>query len=83
MDERPVFYTVAIDTKANTLKLTDRASARAMPLLTYTRPTPVRLIVDGPLNGHKIHLELRLYDRNKFLVVSRGFHWVQQSPYNR
>ena len=83
MDDQRTFYSVAIDTHTNTLKLTDRVSAKAMPLLTYTRPTDGHLIVDGPLNGHKIHLELRLYDRNKFLVVGRGFHWVQQSPYNR
>jgi hypothetical protein len=35
------------------------------------------------MDGHAIHIELQLLDRNKFLLVSRGFHWIQESPYNR
>jgi hypothetical protein len=28
-------------------------------------------------------MQLRLVDRSKFMVVSRGFHWVQEYPFNR
>jgi hypothetical protein len=28
-------------------------------------------------------MELQLIDRNKFLLVSRGFHWVQEFPLGR
>ena len=36
-----------------------------------------------PIDGHKTHIQLRLRDRNKFLLVNRGFHWIQEYPYNR
>jgi uncharacterized membrane protein YphA (DoxX/SURF4 family) len=83
MNDERVYYSVQIDTKANTLKLAERGKGPAKITLTYTHPAPDQLIVDGPMDGHKLHLELRLYDRNKFLLVSRGFHWVQQAPFNR
>ena len=35
------------------------------------------------MDGHQVHLELQLVDRNKFLLVRRGFHWIQEFPMNR
>lgn len=81
-DER-VFDTVAIDTKAHTLTVTARGAGQEKSTLGYTQPSADRLILDGMMDGHKVHLELRLYDRSKFLLVSRGFHWVSPTPFNR
>jgi hypothetical protein len=30
-----------------------------------------------------IHAELTLVDPNSFLLVTRGFHWIQEFPFNR
>jgi hypothetical protein len=42
--------------------------------ITYTRPEadPVRLSID-----------LKTIDVSKFLPVSRGFHWINETPFNR
>jgi hypothetical protein len=81
-DER-VFWNGTIDTHAGTVKISPRGSNQGATTLTYTQPAPDRLTLDGPLNGHRVHMELKLYDRSKFLLVSRGFHWVQEYPFNR
>jgi hypothetical protein len=31
------------------------------------------------MDNHQVHMELQWTDRNSFLLVSRGFHWVQES----
>jgi hypothetical protein len=31
----------------------------------------------------KVHMQLQLVDRKTFLLVNRGFHWVQEYPFNR
>jgi hypothetical protein len=41
------------------------------------------LILDGNMDSHKMHMQLELVDLNKFLLVSRGFHWIQEYPFNR
>jgi uncharacterized membrane protein YphA (DoxX/SURF4 family) len=52
-------------------------------ILAFQRPAPGRLVLDGSMSGRKIHMELELVDRDKFLLVSRGFHWIQEYPFNR
>jgi hypothetical protein len=39
--------------------------------------------LDGELNGHKVRMSLERLDANTFTLVNRGFHWVQEYPYNR
>jgi hypothetical protein len=50
---------------------------------SYEQPSPDELVWDGTLQGHKIHAELHRLDMSDFLLVSRGFHWVQEEPFNR
>ena len=76
-------YGTAIDTVAKTLTLSTFDSAQKKFPLTYRRPTKERLIVDGALEGHTIHLELAYRDPGSFLQNSRGFHWISEIPFNR
>ena len=41
------------------------------------------LTLDGTLRDHKVALQLERFDEKKFLLESRGFHWVQDYPFNR
>ena len=41
------------------------------------------LILDGQLDGHRIHAKLHREDERKFLLTSRGFHWINEYPQNR
>lgn len=51
--------------------------------LKYQQVGRGQLILDGEMDGRKLRLDLRLLDRNQFLLVSRGFHWIQEYPFNR
>ena len=37
----------------------------------------------GEMESHKVHMKLRLVDAGKLPLVSRGFHWIQEYPFNR
>ena len=83
MDESLARFGAAIDTKESSLKLTKNDDKEWKANFTYTRPAADRLILEGEIDGHKEKMELQLVDRSKFLLVSRGFHWVQEYPFNR
>jgi hypothetical protein len=88
MDDTFLGYSAKIDTTAKTIAVTAAPKAPGAPdtpasIFTFQRPDPERLILDGSLDGHAIHMETRLFDRNKFLLVSRGFNWIQERPFNR
>lgn len=83
MDDVSQFYGANIDMKARTLALTKPPDKNWKAVFSFTRPDDSHLILDGLMDNHKIHAELELFDRSKFLLVRRGFHWVQDRPFNR
>lgn len=50
---------------------------------TYRRPAPDVLQLEGTMDGQAIRARLRRMDERRFLLVSRGFHWVNEYPINR
>lgn len=83
MDDSFHGYAVKIETKAHTLTLSKSADKNWNADFSYAEPATGELILDGSLDGHKIHAQMQLFDRSKFLLVSRGFHWVMDHPFNR
>jgi hypothetical protein len=39
--------------------------------------------MQGTLDGHRITAVLRLAEKKEFLLLSRGFHWIAEFPFNR
>jgi hypothetical protein len=76
-------YNVSLKMDAKSLKLTRNNGKNAQSNLTFQQPAPGQLVLNGMLDGHKVHMQLEVMDRNQFLLVNRGFHWVQEYPFNR
>jgi len=74
---------VSIDVKNKTLVITHDQDKNWKANFTFERPAPDQLTLDGNMDSHTVHMQLKLVDRNQFLLVSRGFHWIQEYPYNR
>ncbi|HYK03741.1 MAG TPA: hypothetical protein VE974_18430 [Thermoanaerobaculia bacterium] len=52
--------------------------------LAYLTPNASTLVVDGTVEGKRIHATLQKEDTTKsFLLLNRGFHWITDVPYNR
>jgi hypothetical protein len=83
MDDTFAGYPVTIDTSAKTLTLTKAADKNWKSVFSFQQPEPERLILDGQMDGHKVRMETRLFDRNNFLLVKTGFRFVQEAPFNR
>ena len=65
------------------LTLSKPASDVWSATLTFERPADDRLTLSGEIDGRKLEMRLELFPREKFLLVSRGFNWVQEYPFNR
>src|SRR5579864_3108912 len=83
MDDTFASYGAAIDASQNTLSLTKSNDKTWKANFKFQRPAQDQLIVDGDMDGRKVHMQLQLFDRNKFLLVNRGYHWIQEYPFNR
>jgi hypothetical protein len=78
-------YRVKADTVQHTLLLTSRRDSLAKFPFHYARSGTHndRLQLDGVLNGDSLHVMLHRTDESKFLLVSRGYHWINEFPLNR
>jgi hypothetical protein len=72
-------YGASVNLPERTLALTKKADKNWAASFTFQQPARDQLILDGRMDNQKIHMELQLIDRNSFVLVSRGFHWVQES----
>ena len=49
----------------------------------YIMPNPQILIRKGQWKKDSIHIRLHKLDLDNFLLIKRGFHWVNKFPFNR
>lgn len=76
-------YRLELDEAKKLLILTKRDDPKWRSALSYRQADPKRLAIEGTLDGHKLRARLRRVDESKFLLVTRGFHWINEYPYNR
>ncbi|HJQ20234.1 MAG TPA: hypothetical protein VJ867_07805, partial [Gemmatimonadaceae bacterium] len=88
MDQKFDRFTATIDTVKRTISLRKPTDSTFTPVLSYNRAspdrlTPDRLTLDGPWGDKHLRISMTLHDLNRFMLISRGFHWVQEFPVNR
>jgi uncharacterized membrane protein YphA (DoxX/SURF4 family) len=83
MDETFASYESEIDTRKQVMELTKLDDKKWKGELHYQRSGPDKLALEGVVGGQKMTLQLARMDRNRLQLVSRGFHWVQEYPFNR
>ncbi|HKN74772.1 MAG TPA: DoxX family protein [Candidatus Acidoferrum sp.] len=83
MDDSFAGYGATINTNEKTIALTKNIDKNWKANFTFERVAEDQLILDGDMDSHKIRMKLQLVDHKKSLLVSRGFHWIQEYPFNR
>jgi hypothetical protein len=81
MDDTVVRYGSKYDEANHTITLTQGKSAPST--LTYSRPDAEHVVLAGKLGPDTISARLKKMDEKKFLLLSRGFHWINERPLNR
>jgi uncharacterized membrane protein YphA (DoxX/SURF4 family) len=82
MDDHRQRYVLALDEKNGTMNLKKREEKSSVSL-EYLRPDPNTLIVDGIMGGEKLHATMHRAEVPAFLLTTRGFHWINEYPFNR
>jgi hypothetical protein len=89
MDDTFATYGAKVDGDAKTIALTtsgpigSRAPQAPAGTLTFDRPSPETLVLEGEMDGHKVRMQLRQFDSSHFRLLQSRFHWVQDHPLNR
>jgi hypothetical protein len=83
MDDSFARYGASIDLKKGTIALTEADDKQWRASFAFHRLATGLMIIDGTMDNHRVHMGLSLVDSSTFLLVSRGFHWIQDYPFNR
>lgn len=77
MSDQRNLYRTKIDEKKRTISFANRYEPKDVFSLAYLRPDPATLQLDGTVAGHAMHAVCKLGEE-KYLLTSRGFHWINE-----
>ncbi len=83
MNDSSRWFALKLDTVRRTLTLTGRDDTLRRYAFNYLRPDARSLLLRGGFRGDSLTLHLRRLPDEHFLLTRRGFHWVNEFPFNR
>src|SRR5690349_10238854 len=79
----PERFGLELDQEKRTLTLRKRDDPGWNTVLNYEQVSPEVVRLAGALNGSEVTARLRRSNERKFLLTDRGFHWINEFPFNR
>ena len=76
-------FTTELDTIAKTYDFTPRNDSGFSYSFHYTVPDSSSLILTGIMNGDSVKIDMKRKNLKDFRLISRGFNWINEYPYNR
>lgn len=79
----PLLFALAHDVAAGTIVLTAIDETQTVLTLAVERPASDLLVLSGPIGAGTAEIRLHRIDTEHAPLMTRGFHWVSEAPYNR
>jgi hypothetical protein len=75
-------YDFKVDPKLKTIQMSPKGDTLQKFRLTYLQPAKDQLIIKGRSQRDSLYINFHSIDRNRYLLVNRGFHWINEFPLN-
>ena len=72
-----------VDTVQQNITMYPSGRAHRKYQLSYDYATSGLLTLDGTFGPDSVTVVMQSYDLDNYLLVRRGFHWINESPFNR
>jgi uncharacterized membrane protein YphA (DoxX/SURF4 family) len=76
MDDSFASFGSSINDNDKTITLKKAGDQNWKSTFSFERPAQDQLTLDGAMDGHQVHMQLKLFDRNSLPMVSDKFHWI-------
>jgi uncharacterized membrane protein YphA (DoxX/SURF4 family) len=76
-------FGLKVDSHERSLHMSKPNDWRWAADFNYENPRPEILTLTGQMDGHLVTVTLHRIDESKFLLTSRGFHWINEFSLNR
>jgi len=76
-------YLITWDTEDKKLTLAKVSTPTWSATFRYDLPEPDKLELQGSMDGKAVSATLKHAPEKRYELMNRGFHWIQELPYNR
>ena len=76
-------FILKLDESKRTMSLARRDDPTKNFAFAYSVPAAGVMTLDGQLDGKRVQARLRRVEAPSFLLTTRGFHWINEVPFNR
>lgn len=83
MDGELQRFKLTLDPARKTLSLQDFKDPKKSSSFLVEQLPNGQMLLTGTLEGQKLQVRLSRIDESRFLLTSRGFHWINEFPFNR
>ncbi|MES2775433.1 MAG: hypothetical protein V4722_14760 [Bacteroidota bacterium] len=82
LNDSSVWYVFKVDTIKHSIGFYPEEDSSTRYQMAYTVNKDL-FTMSGRMKSDSVVLQFRRYDESKFLLNNRGFHWINESPYNK
>jgi hypothetical protein len=83
MDDSSHIYSTEYNQTKNSVTISGDPDKSKKSVFTYSHPDAEHVVLQGTLISDPLVVKLKRIDPSKFLLVNRGFHWINERPFNR
>lgn len=83
MDDSRYRFFLSADLEKNTMFFGKIEDSKSRGNFSFQKLDAETMILEGTFEEHKIRAKLHQLDKSKLLLVNRGFHWINETPFNR
>ncbi|WP_435578980.1 hypothetical protein [Gilvibacter sp.] len=76
-------FNFIVDSTGYGLTMRSRSDTLTESNFTITQTDSIQLILKGVLDQDSLQIRLRARDLSQIRLINRGFHWINETPYNR
>jgi len=77
------WWRLQVDTGRRTARFTSSRDSADISSFQYNEPDKEHVQLNGIFHGDSLQITLKRIDLNSFTLMSRGFHWINEYPYNQ
>ncbi len=78
-----VRFRLRMDPRAHVATLTPLPDSANRAVLAYAFPDSMHLVLRGHIGTDSVEMTLLRRSESSYLLVNRGFHWINETPFFR
>jgi hypothetical protein len=83
MSDKTIGYGLTVDSVKKTVQFINSRDSAENPIFNFSYPDSSHLVLKGTYKADTVYIVMKKFDEKKSLLLSRGFHWINEVPFNK